>query len=75
MHVLWQYSAEQPHETEMLLQGIFAGTFRECWCISEAGFLNFYKSTVGNVCISVLPVDTPTFMGREVWHFCQLKRH
>jgi len=52
----------------MLLTRIFAGTFRECWCISEVGFLNFYKSTVGTACISFLLVDTPTFMGRGVWH-------
>ena len=63
VHAPWQYRAEWPHETEMLLPGIFAGTFRECWCISEVGFYNFYKSTVGNVCISFLPVDTLTFMG------------
>jgi len=70
MHVLWQYRAEWPHETEMLLPEILPVLSENAGAFSEVGFLNFYKSTVGNACISFPPVDTPTFMGREVWHFC-----
>ena len=36
----------------------FCRYFQRMWCISEVGFLNSYKSTIGNACFSFLLIPS-----------------